>query len=82
MTLPLVPLVVKLWYTLERRTRPAGNYYDKLHAGDALTSPAKFTGLIRQSRFTLFINFNSASSVLALARSSTRTNVPLTAVFL
>lgn len=32
-------LVVKRRYTLERRQmRPAGNYYDKLHAGDALTS--------------------------------------------
>lgn len=38
---------------------PASNYYDKLYAGDALTStPANFAELIRQSRFMLFINFN------------------------
>lgn len=30
------------------------------------TSPAKFTGLIRQSRFTLSINFNSAHAVLSV----------------
>lgn len=53
--------VVKPQYTLERRRmRLASNYYDKLHAGDALTStPANFTELIRQAYpILLFINFN------------------------
>lgn len=74
--------VVKPWYTLERRRiHPVSNYYDKLHAGDALTStPANFAELIWQSRFMLFINFNFTYTPISIATRSHRT--ALTVVFL
>lgn len=62
-----------------RRMRPAGNYYDKLHAGDALMStPANFAELIRQSRFMLFINFNFTYTPVPVALD----RAALTIVFL
>jgi len=66
--------VVKPRYTLERRRmRPASNYYDKLHAGDTLTStPANFAELIRQSRFMLFINFNFIYTLILSRRAQSR----------
>lgn len=65
--------VVKPRYTLKRRRiHPVSNYYDKLHAGDALTStPANFAELIWQSHFMFFINFDFTYTPISIATRST-----------
>jgi len=60
--------VVELRYTPERRRiGPASNYYDKLHAGETLSSPCK-PGLFATIPF--FINFNFAYALVSVATRS------------